>query len=323
MITTVDRIAGCLKGVALGDAIGKQTEGLSAENVLRWYPHGVRGFEGEPGTIIPRYIGNTKHEWRVAETTDDTERTIAVARAIIDSGSVIHESVGRRLLTCTKCVHPGVRSLWEFHQAADPARKATCHDGCGGAIRVAPVGIFHTSQSLDALVSSAYEASISTHAGSLALAAAAANAAAVSSAIEGAASHEIFECAERAAALAEARWPAGARPAFAAALRSVHDDLAGTPQLDATKISAHWFPKEPLTIVPLAIALGTVMSSAEAAILLASNIGGDSDSVASIAGGILGARYPQTIDESWYHSVERANRHDLISIARQLAPLRH
>ena len=45
-VTTFDRIVGCLKGIATGDAIGKQTEGLSREDVLRWYPQGIQGFEG-------------------------------------------------------------------------------------------------------------------------------------------------------------------------------------------------------------------------------------------------------------------------------------
>jgi ADP-ribosylglycohydrolase len=60
-------------------------------------------------------------------------------------------------------------------------------------------------------------------------------------------------------------------------------------------VAARHFPKDPLTIVPLAIALGTLSQSAESAILLAANVGGDSDSVASIAGAILGARRPDTI----------------------------
>jgi ADP-ribosylglycohydrolase len=88
--STVDeRVAGCLKGIATGDAVGKQTELLSHAEVVRRYPQGIRGFEGRPGSIIPRYAGNRKREWRVGETTDDTERTIAVARAIIgDRGRV-------------------------------------------------------------------------------------------------------------------------------------------------------------------------------------------------------------------------------------------
>jgi ADP-ribosylglycohydrolase len=43
-----------LKGLAIGDAIGKQTEGLSPDDVIRWYPEGIRGFEGFAGSIIPR-----------------------------------------------------------------------------------------------------------------------------------------------------------------------------------------------------------------------------------------------------------------------------
>jgi len=78
--TARERILACLKGIATGDAIGKQTETLSRENVLRWYPDGVRGFEGSPGTPIPRYAGNAKHEWRIGETTDAGRPTQSIRR---------------------------------------------------------------------------------------------------------------------------------------------------------------------------------------------------------------------------------------------------
>src|SRR6266480_671203 len=167
-VTVADRILGCLKGIATGDAIGKQTETLSHEGVLHWYPHGIRGFEGTPGSVIPRYVGNAKREWRIGETTDDTEMTVAVARAILTDRNVSHVSIGRELLRCTKCVHPGLKSLWEFHQAGDPARVARNHDGCGAAIRVAPVGILYASHRSEELLHGAREASVSTHGGSLA-----------------------------------------------------------------------------------------------------------------------------------------------------------
>jgi ADP-ribosylglycohydrolase len=321
--TLADRILGCLKGIATGDAIGKQTETLSREDVLQWYPHGIRGFEGTPGLVIPRYVGNSKHEWRIGETTDDTERTVAVARAIITDRNVSHVSVGRELLRCTKCLHPGLKSLWEFHQAADPARVARNHDGCGAAIRVAPVGIFYTSHRVDELLSGAREASVSTHGGSLAIAAAAATAAAVSAAIDEASSRQVLELAECAAAEAERRWPGPAAPAFADAVRRVHHNLRRLPALRAAEIAALCFPNQPLTIVPLALGLGTLMQSAEEAILLAANIGGDSDSVASIAGAILGAMHPMTVNHGWYRVVEAVNDHDLVGIANELAQLRH
>ena len=55
-----ERILASLKGIASGDAIGKQTETLSRADVLRWYPEGIRGFEGPPGTVIPRYAGSPR-----------------------------------------------------------------------------------------------------------------------------------------------------------------------------------------------------------------------------------------------------------------------
>ena len=320
--TSADRIRACLQGIATGDAVGKQTETLAPNDVARWYPNGVRGFEGIPGDVIPRYAGNSKHQWRIGETTDDTERTLAVARAIVRDRRVSHASVGREMLRCRKCVHPGVKSLWEFHEADDPARIATTHDGCGAAVRIAPVGIVHGPHELDALVDAAREASISTHGGPLAIAAAAATAAAVSAAVEGGSSLQVLNLAERAAAIAERRWPGGCRPVIAQAIRAVHADLAAMPAARAADVARTWFPDRPLTIVPLALGLATVMQSAEEAILLAANVGGDSDSVASIAGGILGAMHPYTVNQQWYRVVEDVNGHDLVAIAEQLGRLR-
>ncbi len=88
-------------------------------------------------------------------------------------------------------------------------------------------------------------------------------------------------------------------------------------------MAALYFPNGPLTIVPLALGIATLVQSAEEAMLLAANIGGDSDSVASIAGGILGARYPSTVNEGWYALVQHVNDFDLVAIANQLAALRH
>lgn len=320
--TVKGRVFACLKGIATGDAIGKQTETLSREGVLRWYRDGVRGFEGPQGTPIPRYVGNAKREWRIGETTDDTEGTIAVARAILQDGDVRHASVGRELLKCKKSVHPGVKSLWEFHQAADPARVTQRHDGCGAAIRVAPVGILYTSDRLEEIVAAAREASISTHGGALAIAAAAATAAAVSAAIDGASPLEIIGVAQCAATQAELQRSGSADATFAEAVCTIHEGLHKSRELDPADVAARYFPKSTMTIVPLALALGTVMQSAEAAILLATNIGGDSDSVASIAGAILGARCPETVNDEWYAVVERVNCHDLLSLAEDLSVLR-
>jgi len=316
------RIFASLKGIALGDAIGKQTEGLSRGAVLRWYPGGVRGLEGTPGTVIPRYVGNVRHEWQIGETTDDTERTLAVARAILQDRDVRHTTVGREMLLCQKSVHPGVVSLWEFHQANDPARVTDEHDGCGAAVRVAPVGMIHSSFQTNALLRGAHQASIPTHGGPLALAAAAATATAVSAAVDGLGSQDIMQLALQAAEVAERERTGGLDGILAERMRALHEELSRKHALDPDDLSATHFPDSPLTIVPLAISLAVLMPSAKDAILLAANIGGDSDSVASIAGGILGARHPETIDAQSYEAVQRVNGLDLETVAAGLSGLR-
>jgi ADP-ribosylglycohydrolase len=121
-MTLNDRVVGCFKGLAIGDAIGKQSETLSREAVQRWYPKDISGFHGEPGQVIPRYVGK-RYEWRIGETTDDTEQTIAVIRAILRDGHVSHTGIGRELLQCRKSAHPGV-SLWTFLQISPKFRSS-------------------------------------------------------------------------------------------------------------------------------------------------------------------------------------------------------
>lgn len=214
-----------------------------------------------------------------------------------------------------------MKSLWEFHQAADPTRVTLDHNGCGAAIRVAAVGILYRSHRLEDIVEAAHEASISTHGGPLALAAAAATAAAVSAAIDGGDGVEILSFAQVAGERAEQKRSGSPVTAFAGALGSVYDELSRLPQLNADDVARRYAPTHPLTIVPLAIALATLMDSAEVAIALAANIGGDSDSVASIAGAILGARHPASVNEDWYGVVEATNDHRLPSFAEDLSAL--
>ena len=75
--------------------------------------------------------------------------------------------------------------------------------------------------------------------------------------------------------------------------------------------------------MPLAISLALITESAEETILLAANMGGDADSVASIGGGIAGALHPDTVKQDWYNVVESVNEDDLQKVAETLARLRH
>jgi ADP-ribosylglycohydrolase len=321
----IQRVVACFKALASGDAIGKQTEMLFHPDVLHLYPEGITGFHGRPGEVIPRYSGNPKHEWRIGETTDDTEQTIAVARALLSTREVSHTAVGRELLKCRKSVHPGVKSMWTFQQLGDPSRTALDGDGCGAAMRVAPVGVLYSPDRLDELVRGAYESSIPTHGGQLAICAAAAVAGAISAALEGQSAAEVLNLAMQAARKAEAFNSASkgkATPTIAVSIREMHEDLSTRDTLRVSDLAENYFPNKPEIKVPLAINLALLTESAEQTILLAANVGGDSDSVASIGAAIAGALCPDTVNETWFDVVQTVSRDDLVDMAEALAKLR-
>jgi ADP-ribosylglycohydrolase len=320
-----ERIVASLKALASGDAIGKQTETLRHSDVRYWYPDGISGFHGRPGEVIPRYAGNSRYEWRIGETTDDTEQTVAVARAMLHTRGVSHTDVGRELLKCSKSVHPDLKSIWTFQRAGDPSRIASEGDGCGAAMRVSPVGMVYSLERFDELVGAAYESSIPTHGGQFAICAAAAVAGAVSAAVEGRFAAEVLNVAIQAARAAEIFKTRSERrrgASIADRIREMHEDLSARATLSVSDIAQDYFPDKPETKVPLAINLALITESAEQTILLAANVGGDADSVASIGAGIAGALRPDTVNEAWFDVVQAGSGHDLIGIAHALAELR-
>jgi ADP-ribosylglycohydrolase len=314
-----ERVIGCFKALATGDAIGKQTETLSRADVQRWYPSGIVGFHGRPGDVIPRYAGK-RYQWRIGETTDDTEQTFAVARALLRDRRATHQAIGKELLQCKKSLHPGV-SLWTFMQLGDPSRIASDGDGCGAAMRAAPVGVLYPSSRLDELIRGAYECAIPTHGGQMAVCAAAAVAGAVSAALDGRPVGEVLAIAMQASTGAEALRPC-AETSIAVSIQETYADLAKRKHLVVDEIASHYFPNKPQNIVPLAISLALVTQSAQQTALLAANIGGDSDSVASIGSAIAGALHPETVNEEWFEIVNLINDGELLDTAKSLATFR-
>ena len=68
--------------------------------------------------------------------------------------------------------------------------------------------------------------------------------------------------------------------------------------------------------------LALVTQSAQRTALLAANIGGDSDSVASIGGAIAGALHPETVNQEWFEVVKLINEDGLLDVAMSLAAVR-
>ena len=189
-------------------------------------------------------------------------------------------------------------------------------------MRAAPVGVLYPSTRLDELIRGAYECAIPTHGGQMAICAAAAVAGAVSAALDGRPIGDVLTVAVRASAEAESLRPYGGGSTIAASIQQTYIDLAKRSHLAVDELANRYFPNKPQNIVPLAIGLALVTQSAQQTALLAANIGGDSDSVASIGGAIAGALHPETVNDEWFNVVNLVNADGLVEAAASLATLR-
>ncbi|MFD1149096.1 ADP-ribosylglycohydrolase family protein [Saccharothrix hoggarensis] len=127
------RASGALLGLAYGDALGAPTEFLTvAEIEQRYGVGGPRELEGEPALV-----------------TDDTQMTLAVARALVDGRDRIADALRDHFVRWWESPDnnraPGMTCLQACEKLAAglPWREATgaSSKGCGANMRVAPVGL--------------------------------------------------------------------------------------------------------------------------------------------------------------------------------------
>lgn len=179
-----DRFIGAIVGLAVGDALGRPTEFISTLDDLRekFGPEGVTDFEPD---------------WHPAGTyTDDTQMTLAVARALIRAGSKSLDDLMEVMVdefiewnnSPDNDRAPGhtCRIGCENLQEGKPWRVAGVAEskGCGSAMRTAPIGLFYHDDERR-LIEIAHASSLATHGHPTALAAAAATALLVAWALHG------------------------------------------------------------------------------------------------------------------------------------------
>jgi ADP-ribosylglycohydrolase len=133
-----DKIAGCLFGMALGDALGAETEFLTLEGILRQFPPN--------GPLEPP--GNP------ARVTDDTQMALAVGDALLQAPRPYAPDTLAPLLTKTfsdwyddpeNNRAPGVTCLDSIENLMEGQRWCDATNisskGCGANMRVQPVGL--------------------------------------------------------------------------------------------------------------------------------------------------------------------------------------
>jgi ADP-ribosylglycohydrolase len=158
-----------------------------------------------------------------------------------------------------------------------------------------------------------------THNTRSALSAACAIAAAYSAALEGFDKKDLLEIAIEAAALGNQLGEDDLCPDVARRLQWVRKNVKEGKTGLRGSMNPGFRAWEGATF---ALALVMLYDSARDAIVAAVNEGGDADSVAAMAGGILAARNPDTLPEEWIEVVQRENHLDFEQFAKKLAALR-
>ena len=293
---TADKFAGSLIGLCLGDALGAALEGHRPDETRRYVESELRPRKGVRWKRGPAPVG---------QYTDDSQLARELLLSLVEQGRFLPEDYARRIATLVKTQRlvGGGRGTklaakklidgvpWE--EAATPPPYA----GNGCAMRVGPLGVLYSGDP-NQLIEIAVRQSRVTHQEPRC----AAGAVAIADAVALAAKRGRIDSGEFLEHLAERADPLA--PGFGAALRQVQ----GWLELPPGKISAAAVrggiesptapPKwqggvSPFVVPSVCAALYAFLRSPDdywETVCTAIAVGGDTDTVAAMAGAISGAR---------------------------------
>jgi len=299
-----NRVLGAVLGAAIGDALGAPVEfiGSVAEIRQRFGADGVQGYVSYSGA------GRARH----ARYTDDTQMAEAVLRGLLDSraggadldGTML--AIAERFVTWNHSPQGGHRAPGNaclsgcgalargvpWREAGGPTA-----GGCGSVMRAYPFGLVFANDPERAATWAA-EHSRMTHADPIALASCAAMAKGIALLVGGRTEGVLDEM------IAAAGTHSGKTASMMQrAIDEAADGIGPDVTLDRLR---SWAAHE-------AIAAGVYLlarhpDDTPSAILEGANTPGDSDSIATIVGALLGARNGlESIPSEWVRDVERSS----------------
>ncbi|MFD9190201.1 ADP-ribosylglycohydrolase family protein [Streptomyces phaeochromogenes] len=326
----LDRALGAFYGLALGDALGMPTQVMSRADVVRVYGT-LSGFE-------PARSDNPVSAGMPAgSVTDDTDQAVIVARLLVEGdGHVDPRRFAEELLSWEKemkakgsfdLLGPSTKAALDAVTRGVDLKEAGKYGTTNGAaMRVTPVGIAFGTADTERFLDRVVESCQVTHDTTVGIAGASAVAAAVSTGIAGGSLDDVFEAAITVSAAGARRghWTAGAsisaRIAWARDLVADLDTAVALDRIDSligTSVASQ--ESVPAAFAVLALTDGDPWRSA----LLAANLGGDSDTIAAIAGGIAGAVAGfSALPGDAVRTLQEVNDLELESLTRQLLTYR-
>src|SRR3954464_1815486 len=167
-LSRVDRVRGCLLGLAVGDALGAPLEGLSSQQIkshygrVKNYVDGVQAWKRKP------------YRWRLRGLySDDTQQALALCDVLLEHGEVVTDRLADIYLALATPrgsfagAHRGIgrsfrQVLSDLERGVSPRRTGQLTAGIGAAMRIAPVALYF-DDAPEAMFKSVMEASIMTH----------------------------------------------------------------------------------------------------------------------------------------------------------------
>jgi ADP-ribosylglycohydrolase len=314
-----DRFQGCLLGLAIGDALGYPTEFLTLKEIRK--RHGPGGIQDIPGNP--------------ALHSDDTQMSVAIGLALVKAGhsdlDSLMEVVGQEFLRWFRSPEndrsPGntsVKGCQDLESGVPWTQSGVVQSkGCGANMRVAPIGLYYWSD-LSKLRLVARSSALVTHAHPTALVAAEITAMCVAWAAQGIPPLEYLDRIRNLrqssaqvwnVALGDVWRRASGWTELLAALDRVPQAVSKNSEDICELLGGGWIAEE-----ALACALACVLKSPQdysSTVRRGANSSGDSDSIASIAGGISGAFLGmKAIPKDWRKRIE--NRQSLIDLSKHL-----
>ncbi|MCW4459792.1 ADP-ribosylglycohydrolase family protein [Microbacterium sp. MPKO10] len=325
----LDRAHGALLGLALGDALGMPTQSMSPDEIAEDYGSITQLIDAGPRQMIA-------HGMPAGSITDDTEQALLLAQLVIDGdGRIDERAFATALIDWERAMEakgsldllgPSTKRAVERILDGVPASESGRFGATNGAaMRVAPIGVAAPAEDLHAFIDTVVEASAVTHNTSLGIASASAIGAAVSVGVDGGTRQDAVDTAIAAARLGDRRghWVAGG--SIASRIEWASDLLQETPVTEHPRVLRELVGTSVASqeSVVAAVALVAVSTDPWQTLCLASNLGGDTDTIAAMAGAVLGAVHGASI---WpadpVQRVLTMNALELEPVAQQLLALR-
>lgn len=330
IISLNDRAMGVLAGVAIGDALGMPTEFLSPTKIRDWY--------GEIRSLVAPHPSHPHHRLPAGSVTDDTGHTLLLGDLLLAHGQIEPKRLAESLLAWSQTprvqqnrfVGPStLRSLAALQAGESLDQAPRGGTTVGGAMRVAALAIVFPE--LDRLAEQVVASCAITHFTHNAISGAMSMAFALSAALtaaptDSASLDSLVQAAQKGAILGRTfgNWswspPIEERIAYVAQwVRTEPEEevLARLRILIGTDLT-------PEQLVPAAIGLALLaQGEPQKAMIWAANMGGDTDTLASMTGSICGGLTGiEGFNPDMLAQVEAVNRLDLRATANSLVTMR-